>query len=372
MTLNINIETKNVIKILALATGFAVSVFAIAKMYDALILILIAFFLALALNPPVSFLSKYMPGKRRGPAIAIVFISVFALFGFLLASIIPPVVRETGSFVDTLPQTVNTAFYKNERIQGYINRYQLQDEVNDAVQTGKHKAQEFGQSAISDVGVIGSSFLTSFTVLVIAVLMLGSGGKVIARLSDALYRDPELRKRHERIGQRMYGAVTGYVLGQVSVASVAALFALGALLLLRIPYPLPLAAIVFTLGMIPLIGNTIAAILVVLSAVVLKDFTSGLILLAYFILYQQIENITLQPVVQGKTTNLPSLVIFVSVILGVALIGPIGGLFAIPVVGCLKVLLQDYLHHRDDVKPTSSSKSLVEKVKKRVSQTVSS
>lgn len=371
MTLNINIETRNVIKIFALATGFTLSVLALAKMYNAIIMILVAFFIALALNPPVSFLSKLMPGKRRGPAIAIVFVTVFALFGFLLASIIPPVARETSSFVDSFPETVNSAFYKNERIQGYIARYQLQDNIDSAIETGRQKAQNFGQSALNDAGAIGNSFLSTFTVLVIAILMLTSGSRLIRRSADVVYRDQELRKRHERIGGRMYQAVTGYFIGQVSVASVAALFALGALVLLRVPYPLPLAAIVFTLGLIPLIGNTLAAVLVVLSTFVLKDLTSGLILLAFFVLYQQIENMTLQPIVQGKTTNLPPLVIFVSVILGVALIGPIGGLFAIPVVGCVKVLVQDYLHHRDDVKSTINPKGLVEKVKKRVSQTVS-
>lgn len=371
MTLNINIETRNVIKIFALATGFTVSVFALAKMYDAIIMILIAFFIALALNPPVSFLSKFMPGKRRGPAIAIVFISVFALFSFLLASIVPPVARETNSFVDSFPETVNTSFYKNDRIQSFIKKYQLQNEIDSAIRTGEKKAHDFGDGLLSDAGAIGNSFLSSFTILVIAVLMLTGGGKMIHRAADVLYRDEELKKRHQRIGGRMYRAVTGYFIGQVSVASVASLFALGALVLLRVPYPLPLAAIVFTLGLIPLIGNTLAAVMVVLSTFVLKDLTSGLILLAFFVLYQQIENMTLQPIVQGKTTNLPPLVIFVSVILGVALIGPIGGLFAIPVVGCVKVLVQDYLHHRDDVKPNIAPKSLVEKVKRRVSQTVS-
>ena len=83
-------------------------------------------------------------------------------------------------------------------------------------------------------------------------------------------------------------------------------------------------------------------------------------------MYQQIENVTLQPIVQGKTTNLPPLVIFVSVILGVGLIGPIGGLFAIPAAGCAKVLLNDYLEHRDDLKSEDSPAKLVTKIKHKL------
>lgn len=368
MTLNINVETKNVIKIFGLATLFTVGVFAVIRMYDALIMISIAFFIALALNPAVSFLSKYMPGKRRSPSIAIVLVALFALFSFLLASIVPPVLRETSSFVDNFPETVNNSFYKSETVQSFIERYQLQDDIDSAVESAKQRALGAGDDVVSSVSAVGNRFITGLTIFVISVLMLTGGPKLLNKLANAIYRDKTLRKRHEEVGAKMYRAVTGYVVGQVSVALIASLFALGALVLLGIPYPLPLASLVFVFGLIPLIGNTIAAALVILAAVVLKDFTSGLILLAYFVLYQQIENITLQPLVQGKTTNLPPLIIFISVILGVALIGPIGGLLAIPAAGCAKVLLQDYLSHRDDLKSDDTPQTLVEKVKHKVTK----
>src|SRR5690606_31744701 len=110
---------------------------------------------------------------------------------------------------------------------------------------------------------------------------------------------------------------------------------------------------------------TIAAILVALFTFVLKDFTSAMLIAGFFILYQQIENATLQPLIQGKTTQLPTLVIFVSVVLGVALMGPIGGLFAIPVAGCVKVLLNDYLEHRDDLRADDTPIKLATKIKNK-------
>ena len=120
------------------------------------------------------------------------------------------------------------------------------------------------------------------------------------------------------------------------------------------------------LGLIPMIGNTLAAILVVMAALVLKDTTSALILLVFFVVYQQIENVTLQPMVQGKTTSMPPLVVFVSVILGTALIGPIGGFFAIPAAGCMKVLLLDYFQHRDDLKVNDSPMKLASKIRHKL------
>lgn len=365
MTLNINVETKNVIKVFALAVLFIIGVVGLARMYDALVLIATSTMFALALNPAVSFLSKYMPRKKRGPAVAIVMVVAFALVSFLVFSIVTPVTKEAAAFADNVPQRLEEIHNGETFIGRTIQKYHLEDDIDDAVQSAKDNVEAFAKTAVNRVGQFGSSLLTSVTGVVITILMLLNGPALLKRFADKLYVDNDLRKRHESLGSKMYQVVTGYVNGQVLVALIASLFALGALFLLRIPYPLPLAAIVFTFGLIPLIGNTMAAIIVVLFTLVLKDMTSALILTAYFILYQQIENATLQPTVQGRTTQLPTLVIFVSVILGVALMGPIGGLFAIPAAGCIKILLVDYLEHRDHLKVTDSPKTMIEKLKNK-------
>ena len=370
MTLNVNIETKNVIKIIALIAASTVGIFAIAKMWDALILVLIAFFIALAFNPAVGHIARHTPGKRRGPAIALVYIVAIALVGLLISSIASPVFKETSSFARTLPTTINDLRYRNPRVKNIINKYQLSDDIDNLVASAKDRASKLGPSAVSGIGTATNSFVKMLAIIVISVLMLTGGHRLFKSFGDRVYLDEKLRARHEEILAKMYRVVTGYVNGQVIVALIASIFALGALTLLRIPYPLPLAGIVFVFGLIPLVGNSIAAALVILSAIIFKDFTTGLILLAYFVLYQQIENVTLQPLVQGRTTQLPPLVIFVSVILGVALIGPIGGLFAIPAAGCAKILLIDYLEHRDTPKIDDSPRTLVEKMKHKVSRAV--
>jgi len=372
MTLNINVETKNVIKVFALAAGFILGVLAIAQMWSALLLVFIAFFLALALNPAISFLARFMPGKRRGPAIALVYVAIAALLILLISSIASPVIKETSSFAKTLPDTVNDLRYRNGKVSNIINKYQLSDNIDSFVAAGKRKASDLGSSAVTSIGTVTNSVVKSLAVLVMSVLMLTGGQRLLEGFADKIYLDEHLRKRHEELATKMYRVVTGYVNGQVIVAFIASCFAVGALTLLRVPYPLPLAGIVFTFGLIPLVGNTIAAVLVILSAIIFKNVTAGIILLAYFVLYQQIENATLQPVVQGRTTQLPPLVIFVSVILGVALLGPIGGLFAIPAAGCAKVILIDYLNHRNKLRVEDSPKTLVEKMRHKVSKAVGS
>lgn len=366
MTLNINVETKNIIKIFTIAVLFTIGVFAVLRMYDALVLVGTAFFFALALNPAVSFLSRYMPKKKRGPAVAIVMVIGLSLLSFVIFSIISPVAREASAFADTVPQRLEDLRSGDTAIGRAIERYNLQDDIDGALESTKNNVESFAKTAVSRAGQFGNSLITSITGFVMTVLMLLSGPTLIKSLAGKLYRDKTLRERHEAVAGKMYKVVTGYVNGQVMIALVASLFSLGAMFLLRIPYPLPLAAIVFMFGLIPLIGNTLAAILVVLFTFVLKDITSALIIGAFFVLYQQIENATLQPLIQGKTTQLPTLVIFVSVVLGVALMGPIGGLFAIPAAGCAKVLLNDYLEHRDDLSPKDSPIKLATKIKNKL------
>lgn len=371
MTVTINVKPKNIIKVFLLATAFVIGILAIWRMWDSLILIMIAFFIALALNPAVSLIAKYTPGKKRGLGIAIVYIGVIAAGLLLLGSMAPPVAKETGNLAKNLPQSIDNFRYRNKTVRDVIDKYQLSDNIDNLIESSKKRVSRIGGSALNSVGSVTNSLLKSLTVLVLSVLILTGGQKLLHKVMNKVYIDENLKERHMELLGKMYRVVTGYVNGQVIVAFIASLFAAGALFLLRIPYPLPLAGLVFFFGLIPLIGNTIASILVVSSALIFKNMTAALLLLAFFVLYQQIENATLQPIVQGKTTQLPPLVIFVSVILGVALIGPIGGLFAIPAAGCAKVLLRDYLEHREQPKVTDTPKTLAQKVKHKVQKVVS-
>ncbi len=369
MTLNVNVETKNLIKIFTIAVLFTLGVFGVIRMYDAIVLILTAFFFALALNPAVSFLSKYMPWKKRGPAVALVMVIALALLSFLTFSIITPVAREASAFANSVPERIDEIQNGKSPVGKLIDRYNLEDDITSVVESSQEHLQSIASTAVNRVGQFGNSIVTSLSGLVITILMLLNGPALLKSASNKIYRDKELRERQEVLISKMYGVVTGYVNGQVFVALIASLAALGVMFLLKVPYPLPLASIVFVFGLIPLIGNTLAAIIVVLFTLVLKDSTSALLLGGFFILYQQIENATLQPMVQGKTTQLPTLVIFVSVILGVAAMGPIGGLFAIPIAGCAKILIVDYLDHRNDhdKTPKNIASKLSDQLKKVVS-----
>ena len=182
------------------------------------------------------------------------------------------------------------------------------------------------------------------TVLVLTFMMLIEGPHWLSLGKGLLPKDK--RKRANALANDMYKVVKGFVNGQVFLAGLAAIMIVVPLLILGVSYPIALMVIVFICGLIPMVGHTIGAVIV--STIAL--FTSpiaAVIILAYYILYQQIENYVIQPRVQSNSTNMSPLLVFASVIVGVSFGGLLGGLVAIPVAGSLRILVIDYLHRRN-------------------------
>jgi predicted PurR-regulated permease PerM len=127
-----------------------------------------------------------------------------------------------------------------------------------------------------------------------------------------------------------------------------------------VPYPAALVVVVFICGLIPMVGHTIGAIIVTLVALFQSPLAAVLIL-AYYILYQQIENYIIQPRIQANTTNMSPLLVFSAVIVGVSFGGLLGGLVAIPVAGCIRIALLDYLRTKKIIEPGTFKTAVEEK-----------
>jgi predicted PurR-regulated permease PerM len=135
------------------------------------------------------------------------------------------------------------------------------------------------------------------------------------------------------------------VTGNLLISLVAGVSTAVVLLVMGVPYSVALGLIVGILDLIPLAGATIAGIIVGLVAF-LHSIPAGIVVVVFFIVYQQIENHLLQPLVYGRTVQLSPLAVLISVLIGAELAGVLGALAAIPVAGALQVVLGDYLQHR--------------------------
>jgi predicted PurR-regulated permease PerM len=348
----IDIPNRTIIRALGWVLVFMLGLAAFQQASHALLLIFTAFFLALALNAPVHWLSQHLPGKRKGnrtAATAISFLVIILILAGFLASIVPPLVRQTNSFIKAAPGLIEDVKSEDSAAGQFIRRYNLQSQVqNFSTELGDRLKSSAG-AAVSTVGKVGNSAFSTLTILVLTFMMLIEGPRWL-RLGKDIIPD-EHHERTERLALGMYRVVKGYVNGQVILASLAAILIFPVMLLLDISYPIALMVVVFICGLIPMVGHTIGAVFVTIVAA-FTSLPAAAIILAYYFLYQQIENYVVQPKVQSNSTNMSPLLVFISVVIGVNFGGIFGGLVAIPVAGCIRLVLLDYLHHKKILEPS--------------------
>lgn len=374
MKVKVDIDTKVFIRFALVVLGFWLGIMAIYRVRGALVLLGISLFLALALNPPVSRLARRLPGNSRVGATAIAYLFVVALLGGFLLLIVPPVIEQSARFADTVPGLIDKASENRAVFENFITRYGLEDTVDNAIESAKEQASSvaanLGNTIVGGAGTLLSGVANLVFVLVLAFLMLIEGPAWLSRLWG-LYEDNDKLERHKSLVTRMNRIVTGFVNGQLAVAAIAGVCTLVVLLTLSATVGLPanlavpLAVIIFFCGMIPMIGATIGATIVAL-VLLFNSPIAALIFLIYFIIYQQIENNFISPTIQSKNVEISALMILAAILIGINLGGLLGGIVAIPIAGCLRVLLIDQLEYarkkreRDESNPV---KKLIKRAK---------
>jgi len=340
---SLTISTQTFFRIAILVAIAALLWAGIHRAGHAVLLIFIAGFLALALNAPVYWLSKQLPGKRKGSrslATVLSFLIVIILLGAFLASIVPPLVRQTENLIHAAPHLINDFRNQNSYIGGLIRRYHLQTQISHISNQLADRLKNSGGTAISTIQSIGSSFFSLLTILVLTFMMLVEGPRWVNFIKGIL------PKRHHHLTDRMitemYGVVKGFVNGQVILAALASVLIMPAVLLLGISYPAAIMVVIFICGLIPMVGHFIGAIIVTIVAL-FHSTSAAVIILAYYILYQQIETYLIQPRIQANSTNMSPLLVFMSVVVGINFGGLVGGLVAIPIAGCLRIAVLEYL-----------------------------
>lgn len=342
----LTVSTQTVLKVLVLVVLSLIGLAALRQASHALLLIFTAFFLALALNAPVHWVSRRLPGKKRGSralGTTISFLLVVALLTLFIWSLVPPLVRQSESFLNAAPRLVNSLHTNNSAVGNLVHRYHLEGEVDKVSSQLSARLKNIGGAAFSTVSRVGSSVFSMLAILALTFMMLIEGPHWLEFIKELF------PKKHQddvdRLGLDMYKVVKGYVNGQVTLAALAALLISPALFILHVSYPVALIVVIFICGLIPLVGHTIGAFIVTLVALAHSP-TSAIIILAYYIFYQQVENYLIQPRIQANSTNMSPLLVFMAVVIGVSFSGLFGGLVAIPVAGCIRILILDYLERQ--------------------------
>lgn len=343
----VTVANKTLFRIVAVGLIAFMLVRVVIALEHPITLILIAFFLAMALNPAVSWIRRKLGSKtKRSTATALAFVAVISVLVLYFSLVIPPLVRQVSSFVGDVPQTVQNLKTQDSPVGHAVQKYNLDEQIDKFSSDFSSKIS--AKPVLDTASRIGGTLVSILAVLAMTFMMLIEGPIWAERLLSV---QPEAKRdRYRRLLKKMYGMVTGYVNGQFIMASIAGLFCFVVLMVASSTIgvsvnAVALAGMLAIFGLIPMIGNPLGAAVVILGCL-LTSFNLAIVMGIYFLIYAQIENVTLQPYIQSKQNELTPLVVFVSALLGVSYGGIIGALFAIPVAGCIRILVIDWMERK--------------------------
>lgn len=339
----IRFRARTIFAIIAavIAVAAAIQILSIAR--QVITWILISLFLALALNPLVEFLQRRAT-RRRGLAIGLTYVLAGIAITAVGATFVPTLVDETNQFVEAVPGYIQDLTEGRGWLGELVDRYNVVERVRAEVEKGG-AANLLGASgtALAITKGVLTAIVGLVTIIFMTFFMLLEGPRWVERFYALL--PPASQERWRGVGHGIYRTVGGYVSGNLLISLVAGITSALVLSLLDVPYAIALGLIVALLDLIPLAGATLAAVIVTTIAF-LDDITKGILVLVFFVIYQQIENHVLYPIVYSRTVALSPLAILIAVLIGAELAGVLGALGAIPVAGTIQIVLIDWLRHR--------------------------
>jgi predicted PurR-regulated permease PerM len=320
-----------------------------------LLLIFVSMFLAALLNPAVSFLERR--GLRRGASTAIVF-GVTALaalgIGFVLFH---PVYESATKFARELPTLVKQAQQGKGQIGRLVQRFHLLQYVKAHAPQLESAITKLGKPALALGKTVVGGAVAVVTIAVLTFFLLLEAPRLARGVLDWMRPDRSARVR--AILEEVSRTVAGYMLGNLATSLIAGIVVYIALLVTGVPFAIVLAIWVALVDFLPLVGGLLAGVPTVLLAF-LHSFTAGIVVLAVFLVYQQIENHVLNPVIMSKTVRLDALFVLLSILVGAELGGLVGSelgglvgaLLAVPTAGAIQVVARDlWLHRRRATDP---------------------
>ena len=311
---------------------------ALASVSQIFILILIALFLAMGLNPAVEALRRR--NMSRVTAVTIIFTSVIAFVVFFALVVAPPVISQGTQLINKAPTlladlTNNATINKLNDQYGIIDT--LQSRLTSVTSDGTLLISAFG-------GVIGvgksvlSGFFTFLTILVLTLYFITSLPQAV-NLGLSLVP----ASRRERVGHltnAIIARVGSFVGSQIVIAAMASVFVFVLSLILGLPSPIAIGMIVFVCGLIPLVGHFLGSGIVTIIALT-QSIAIGVIAFVAYVVYVQIENYVVTPRIMKRTLAVPGAVTIISALIGSSLLGLVGGLLAVPVAASIILILDE-------------------------------
>jgi predicted PurR-regulated permease PerM len=308
---------------------------------DLLVQIAVAAFIALSLDPLVRWLIRHKVGRPY--AVTIIFVLFFIVLGVLIWLAVPPLVRQATALASDFPGYLDTVRERSPTLRDLEARFNL-----------KPRLDEFGVTLVDrlqrDALAFGQRFLGALIQALLVIVLTIYFMADLPRIRRAIVRlFPTRNRPHVSHAVNVtIDKVGAYMIGNLLISAIAGVTTFIALTLLGVQFALPLAFFVAITDLIPLIGATLGAVVCSVVAVATTElWPNAILVVAFFIAYQQLENYWIAPVVLRNSVDMPSVAVLLAALLGGSVLGLVGALMAIPIAAVVKVLVSPKLRERD-------------------------
>jgi predicted PurR-regulated permease PerM len=315
---------------------------AVILMADVVVQVLIAAFLAISLDPVVRWMVRRK--VKRGQAVAIIFAGLLAFLALFLWVFLPPLIHQGANLTTDFPGYLDHLRSRSQSLRSLEDRFHLQNAIHDFAANAPAK---LGQQALG----FGQRFLGALISAVLVVVLTIYFMVDLPRLRRGLVRlFPKRQRRavNEAVNV-VIDKVGSYMIGNLIVSVFAGTATLIALLALRVPFALPLAVFVAVADLLPLIGATLgASVCVIVGLATGEVWPTVVLIIVFFVVYQQVENYLIVPRVMRGSVRMSSLAVLLAALIGASALGLVGALMAIPVVAAIGVLITPVIQARDE------------------------
>jgi len=330
------ISTRAIVRIVLTVAATVALLYVLYLVRSTLLLLFIAVFLAVAMGPGVDWF------QRRGIPRGLSILLVYLLLGMSVVGVgllvVPPIVTQVEQLSKDVPGYLDD-LRENKTFRDYDDKYDITKKLNDQAKTLPTKLGDAAGALQSITVGVFSALVQLVSVLTMTFFLLLEGNRITGFLLRI--RGPDKEEKYRKIATDIYRSTSGYVAGNLIISVLAGLTAYITMTILGVPFAVPLAVLMAFLDLIPLVGATIGGVAIGLVTA-FHDFPSDTIIWAIvFIVYQQLENNIIQPLVYRRTVNVSPLLVIVSILIGSSLIGVLGALVAIPIAAAVQIVAKD-------------------------------
>jgi predicted PurR-regulated permease PerM len=310
-----------------------------------LIRVLIALFVAISLDPAVRMLTRW--GMRRGLAVLVIFLIASGLVAAFMVSVIPAMVHQFEALVQDFPGYLASLQERSARFRALSDRFHLTGRIQDLL---ADLPGQLGGGLLGFTRRLFGALFSTLTVVVLTIYFMAD----LPRLRHGVMRlfPRAHRAQFGRIADVMIDKVGAYMIGNLLISLAAGLASFAVFSALGVPFAVPLALAVALCDLIPMIGATLGALIGVLATLLTTElWPTTVVVVIFFVAYQQLENYLIAPRILRHTVSLSAAAVLLAALIGGTVLGLVGALMAIPVAAALKVVLAEQLHARDAADP---------------------